>query len=69
VLFMSRFAPIASTAEDAVDLRPLKALAQNMLPPTSSARLIISSLPDSLPRREAVAKVEVVITLLHCEFR
>jgi len=55
------------SVDDFVDLRPLKALAQSMLQPNSSARLVITLLPDTMPRGDATSKVEVALILLHAE--
>ena len=64
---MSNKPLLAPNDGDVVDLRPLKALALSMLPPSSGARLVITSLPDSLPRRDAESKVEVILILVHSE--
>jgi hypothetical protein len=65
---VSPASPNNGISDDNVDLRALKALAASMLPSTSSTRLAIASLPDSLPRKDAASKVEVLVTLLYAEF-
>jgi len=57
------------TADASVSLVRLKQLAMEMLPGASHLRALILSEPDSLPREQAVAKVEVFSRLLYKELR
>jgi len=64
---MSSKSLLAPNDEDAVDMRPLKALAMSMLPPSSGARLVATSVPDYLPRMAAEAVAESILILVHSE--
>ena len=50
-------------------LRELKATVSKALPVTSQLRSIILSQPDYVPRREALAKLEIFVDLLYGELR
>ncbi|MGD0330306.1 MAG: hypothetical protein ABSB40_07670 [Nitrososphaeria archaeon] len=52
---------------DKVSLIELKSLAQKMLTMGSIFLILILSEPDFLPRREAIAKVELYVRLLYEE--
>ena len=67
VSIVSSVPPSSSPPEEMVDVRPLKSIAQSMLQSGSPLRAVIFSLPDSLPRRDAISKIEVLLTLLYTE--
>ena len=50
-----------------VNLAEIKSLAKQMLPTGSVLRSILLSLPDVLPREQALAKMEILVQLLYAE--
>jgi len=50
-----------------VSLVELKRLALQLLPSASTLRAIIMSQPDTLPKHEALAKMEIFVQLLYAE--
>jgi len=59
--------PVIPVGLDKLSLIELKAIAKNILPVRSVLRSLILSEPDCLPKREAMAKVEIFVKLLYQE--